>query len=162
MRVSYLPLEGEKKSLVNKGELRKAPFLRQQPRLPIWGVPSIPGLTLKSGRPWPLGWSRPLWEGSAAFTASEYPNLFHIPGGSPKGKVIILTQTVTPCFLSHSHPLAIESKGGMESSPPWCCVALWSLLNRGHCCGSKPGTRWPAQKKAGCCGIAFSQFKRRI
>lgn len=153
---------GETFSLSNKGKSREAPFLHQEPRLPIQGLPLIPGLTLKAGRPGPLGCSRPRWAWSAAFTASEKPNLFHIPGGSRKGKVIILTQTVTPCFLSHSHPFGIESSRGTESSPPWCCVAPWPLLNQGHRCGSKPGTKWPAQKKAGSYGIAFSQLKVSI
>lgn len=153
MHVSHSPTRGGKTgSLLNKEEWRKAPFLHQEPRLLIKGLPLIPGLSLKSGRPGPLGCSPPLWAWSAAFTASEYPNLFHIPGGSLKGKVIILTQTVTLHFLSHSYPLGTERKQGMELCPPWCCVAPWPLLNQGHCGVSKPWAKWAAQKKAGSYG----------
>lgn len=84
----------KKVSVLNKGELRKAPFLHREPGL------LIQSLTPKSGRPEPLGCLPPLQALSAAFTASEYPNLFHIPGGSLRGKVIIHT-VATPRFLSH-------------------------------------------------------------
>lgn len=172
MHVSCSPTRGGKKPppckktkqkptclLLNKRVWRKAPFLHQEPRLLIRALPLIPGLSLKSGRPGPLGCSPPLSVRSAAFTASEYPNLFHIPGGSPKGKVIILTQTVSPHFLSHSHPLGIENKWRMEFCSPWCCVAPWPLFNQGHCCGTKPCTKWSAQKKAGRYGTAFPILK---
>jgi hypothetical protein len=53
-----LPPEENIASL-NKGELKKAPFFHQEPKIPIEGLQLIPNLTLKSGRPGPLGCSPP-------------------------------------------------------------------------------------------------------
>lgn len=148
IHVSYLPLEGKKKqvSVLNKKEWRKAPFLHQEPGLPRQGLPLIPGLTLKPGRPGPLGCSPLHSAWPVVFTASGCPNLFHIPGGSLVGKAIILTRSLHTRFLSHYIRLELRAR---RDWPPWCCGVPWPLLNQGRCHGRKPWTKPPAQKKAG-------------